>query len=194
MRMGIRRQDVPFAPGRYTLGREDHFLLHDLQISEMFTRAQLGARERGMELLWFNEAAAILRAGEEEIVRPDGMGVVMGQEREIPFFVEMDRGNTEWAHKVAAYERARRQSSWQQALQVDGWQPADFPPVLCVTPAALAKKALTTIGQQRGQVRFYLKTWEAFLASDIGAGWYDIRQEKVETLLPLAGGEENGAL
>jgi hypothetical protein len=189
LRMGMKRQEVPFTPARYTLSRENHFLLHDLQISEMFTRLGVAAKQRGMELLWYNESATILRQDEAEIVRPDGLGVLVGQERQTPFFVEMDRGNTDWAHKVAAYERARRQSEWQQALYVDGWRPVTFPAVLCVTPTNLARTATTIISQAPGQTAFYLKTWERFLTTDILADWYNIRAGQVEALLPGIGGE-----
>jgi len=60
-------------------------------------------------------------------------------------------GNTDWGHKVTAYERARRQSGWQQALHVDGWRPGTFPAVLCVTPSDLARTAMTGISQSPGQ-------------------------------------------
>ena len=77
--------------------------------------------------------------------------MLVAQERQTPFFVEMDRGNTDWAHKEAVYERARRQSGWQQALHVDGWRPGTFPAVLCVTPSDLARTAMMGISQSPGQ-------------------------------------------
>ena len=194
LRMGMTRQEVPFTPARYTLSRENHFLLHDLQISEMFTQLGVAARREEMEMLWYNESATILRQGDEEIVRPDGLGVFVGPERQASFFVEMDRGNTDWPHKVAAYERARRQSGWQHALQVDGWRPATFPAVLCVTPTDLTHEAMTAVGQVSGQTTFYLKTWQRFLTTDILGGWYNIRAEKVEALLPGTGGRGVSAM
>lgn len=48
LQMGIARSQVPYPTGRYTLSREDHFLLHDLQVSEMFTRLRLGGLERAV--------------------------------------------------------------------------------------------------------------------------------------------------
>lgn len=182
LRMGIGRSDVPFPPARYTLSREDHFLLHDLQISEMFTRLQMGAREKGWELVWFNESAAIQRRGEEEVVRPDGIAVLMGPERQVPLFVEMDRGNTDWVHKVAAYERARQQVTWPQTLRVDGWQPTIYPTVLCVVPDRMQDEVLRTIASRQAQTRFYLKSWETFLTTDIFTEWQDSRSGARQSL------------
>ena len=182
LQMGIPRSKVPFPVGRYTLSREDHFLLHDLQVSEMFTRLRTGGIQRGCELVWFNESAGIQRYGEEEIVRPDGIAVLMGEKQQVPFFVEMDRGNTDWPHKVAAYERARRQVVWQNTLRVDGWQPAAYPAVLCVVPEEMAREVAGTIAGCPAQTRFYLKGWQTFLETDVFTGWYDCHAGKPVTL------------
>jgi len=181
LRMGVKRGDVPYTPGRYTLTREDHFLLHDLQISEMFTRMRVDTV--GYELVWFNEMAAILRQGEDEVVRPDGTAVLMGGKEEAAFFIEMDRGNTEWGKKVAAYERARVQLPWRQTLRVDGWQPTRYPGVLCVVPAALESAVRAHIMERQPETRFYVKSWERFLLTDIFTGWYQVGVGPVATAL-----------
>jgi hypothetical protein len=48
--------------------------------------------------------------------------------------------------------------------------------------------------QVSGQTTFYLKTWERFLTTDILGGWYNIRAEKVEALLPGTGGGKVSAM
>ncbi len=48
---------------------------------------------------------------------------------------------------------------------------------------------MTGISQSPGQTAFYLKTWERFLTTDILTDWYNIRDGKVEGLLPGTGGE-----
>ena len=48
---------------------------------------------------------------------------------------------------------------------------------------------MTGINQSPGQTAFYLKTWERFLTTDILTDWYNIRDGKVEGLLPGTGGE-----
>ena len=182
LQMGIARSQVPYPTGRYTLSREDHFLLHDLQVSEMFTRLRLGGLERGCDLVWFNESAAMQRYGEEEIVRPDGIAILMGEGQQAAFFVEMDRGNTDWAHKVKAYERGRRQVAWQVALRVDGWQPTTYPAVLCVAPDGIAREVANTIAGSPAQTQFYLKSWRTFLETDILGGWYDCHAGEIVSL------------
>lgn len=168
---GMTRQEVPFSPQRYTLSRGDHLLLHDLRISEMFTRLRVGTEGFGWELVWFNESAAMLCRGEEELVRPDGIAVLMGGERQVAFFVEMDRGHTNWESKVEFYERARRQSAWRETLRVDNWQPAVYPAVLCVVPREIETKVYTAVRRQRPQTPFYVKTWETFLTTEMFSGW-----------------------
>jgi hypothetical protein len=160
--------DVPCTPDRYRLTRHNHFLLHDLQISEMFTRLQMGAWALGYEMTWFNELAATLRDGEEELVRPDGLAIIEagGQEWETGWFIEMDRGNTNWEKKVAYYERARRQSAWEAVFRVQA-----YPAVLCVVPRRLQRKVVEIIQGQRPLTRFYVKSWEDFLQQEVFAGW-----------------------
>ena len=187
LRMGVGRGDVPFTPARYTLSREDHFLLHDLRISEMFTQLQVGAKEIGEELMWFNESAAILRREQEELVRPDGIAVLIGPQRHTPFFIEMDRGYTDWPKKVAAYEKARQQSPWAVTLRVDSWRPSVFPTVLCVVPAALEGMVQKEIESKRPQTKFYIQSWERFLAADIFVNWYDSSSGQIVALLPEMG-------
>lgn len=181
-RMGMGRSEVPYAPGRYTLSREDHFLLHDLQVSEMFTQLRLGSMAKGCELIWFNESAAIQRTGEEEVVRPDGFAILMGQERQLPFFIEMDRGNTDWAHKVAAYERGRQRVAWQIGLRIDGWQPTTYPAVLCVIPNGLEREVVGAIAGSQARTRFYLKSWHTFLTTDIFTDWYESQSGQMVAL------------
>jgi len=41
---GIKRQKIPFTPDRYSLLRGNHFLLHDLQFSEMFAQLQVAVK------------------------------------------------------------------------------------------------------------------------------------------------------
>lgn len=186
MRLGISRDKVPFNPARYTLSREDHFLLHDLRISEMLTVMRLGAAELNAELLWFNETATTLRCGEEELVRPDGLGVIENKQENPAFFVEMDRGNTDWAQKVQWYERARVDGSWRWSLAIDGWRPERYPVVLCVVPGGLEEKVQKTIQAQKAQTLFYVKTWESFrqIGSLVRSEWYSSQTGKFEKLLP----------
>jgi hypothetical protein len=160
--------EVPYTPDRYRLTRHNHFLLHDLQISEMYTRLQVGARASRYEMTWFNETAAILRDREEELVRPDGLAVLETKDKdwEAGYFVEMDRGNTPWAKKVAHYERARRQSAWQVIFQL-----RQYPPVLCVVPRRLQRAVEETIREKQPVTRFYLKNWDDFLADEVFEGW-----------------------
>lgn len=173
--------EVPYTPDRYRLTRHNHFLLHDLQISEMYTRLQTGAWATGYELTWFNESAAILRDGEEELVRPDGLAVLETKDKdwEAGYFVEMDRGNTNWAKKVDLYERAQRQSAWQVVFQLQ-----KYPPVLCVTPRRLQRTVAETIREKRPLTRFYLKNWDDFLAAGVFEGWRLAGREGVFCLGP----------
>lgn len=160
--------EIPYTPDRYRLTRHNHFLLHDLQISEMFTRLQTEAWAVGYELTWFNETAAILRDGEEELVRPDGLAVLETKngDWEAGYFIEMDRGSTNWAKKVAHYERARQQSGWQGVFQLQM-----YPPVLCVVPRRLQRTIEETIQEKRPMTCFYLKSWDDFLTGEVLAGW-----------------------
>lgn len=174
-RMGMARSQIPFNPARYTLTRDDHFLLHDLRISEMFTQLRLHVRREEGELIWFNEAASMVHVGQEEIVRPDGLGVLLSGGREAAFFVEMDRGHTDWAHKVKAYDQAYQSNVWRRMFKISGWQPTAYPPVLCVVPDGLLEKARETIGQERPMTEFYIKGWSAFLAEETLCGWYRLR-------------------
>ena len=159
---------------------DDHLLLHDLRISEMFTRLQLGADKRGNELVWFNEMATILRQGDEEIVRSDGMGVLMGEGGGTAYFVEMDRGNTDWRKKVQSYERARSQTAWRQVLRVDNWQPSAYPGVLCVVPDWMEKRVREEIWGQKPQTHFYVKGWKSFWETEIFEDWHTASGGKEE--------------
>ena len=175
---GTPYRQVPFNPERYLLTRQNHKMLHDLQISEMFTCLQVAVQANGWEMTWYNEWAAILRQDEEELVRPDGLAILerIGGDEEQGYFIEMDRGNTDWQKKVSYYERAYQRSPWRSLFQVQG-----YPTVLCVVPSALKAEVVQVVRQKRPLTRFWLKTWEAFLAEEVLIGWLD----------PLREGEAN---
>ena len=181
---------VPFTHDRYRLTRHNHFLLHDLQISEMFTRLQTHVWQMGHEMTWFNEMAAALHRDDEELVRPDGLAIVEPGEgsQDIGFFVEMDRGHTNWEKKIVLYERARQQSLWKVALKVE-----TYPAVLCVVPARLQRVVFRVVEEKRPLTQYYIKSWESFLQGDLLSGWHTVRQVAPVDLLPvMKGGELSG--
>ncbi|MBK8989706.1 MAG: replication-relaxation family protein [Chloroflexi bacterium] len=168
---GARYQQVPFNRDRYLLTRQNHKMLHDLQISEMFTRLQVGMQAMGWEMTWFNEWAAILRQEEEELVRPDGVAILerARSDMEVGYFIEMDRGNTDWQKKIAFYDRAYQRSAWRQVLRV-----TDYPAVLCVVVSEWVEaEAIQIVREKRPITRYLFKTWERFLAEDVYQGWLD---------------------
>lgn len=177
---GTPYRQVPFNPERYLLTRQNHKMLHDLQISEMYTCLQVEAEANGWEMTWYNEWAAILRYEEEELVRPDGVAILerMGGGTEYGYFIEMDRGNTDWQKKVSFYERAYQRSPWRTLFQVQ-----QYPVVLCVVPSALMGEVAGVVRQERPLTRFWLKTWEALLAGDVLTGWLDPLREGSKGLL-----------
>ncbi len=177
---GTPYRQVPFSPERYLLTRQNHKMLHDLQISEMFTCLQVAVQVNGWEMTWYNEWAAILRQDEEELVRPDGVAILerTGGDEEQGYFIEMDRGNTDWQKKVSFYERAYQRSPWRSLFQVQ-----QYPTVLCVVPSALMAEVVQVVRQKRPLTRFWLKTWESFLAEGVLTGWRDpIREGGVDLL------------
>ena len=167
---GTPYQHIPFSRERYLLTRQNHKMLHDLQISEMFTRLQVGVEAIGWEMTWYNEWAAILRQGDEELVRPDGVAILeqVGSEVEVAYFIEMDRGNTDWRKKVTFYDRAYQRSGWRQVLRV-----TNYPVVLCVVPEWAQAEAIQAAREQRPTTRCLFKTWGRFLAEDVWQGWLD---------------------
>ncbi|MBK7179573.1 MAG: replication-relaxation family protein [Chloroflexi bacterium] len=176
---GLRRQDVPFTSGRYSLMRSNHFLLHDLQISEMFTRLQVAATGVDKRLIWYNEMAAALYHGEDELVRPDGLASLYDDTWRANFFIEMDRGNTDWGKKLEFYDRARRQSSWRQQLML-----SQYPDVLCVVPPGRAMGLVQLIQAKKPETRFLVKEWDAFVTEDALDGWLDVGPQRPVQLLP----------
>lgn len=171
---GTPYRQVPFNSERYLLTRQNHKMLHDLQISEMYTCLQVEAEANGWEMTWYNEWAASLRYEEEELVRPDGVAILeqVGSEVERGYFIEMDRGNTDWRKKATFYDRAYQRSGWRQVLRM-----TNYPVVLCVVPGALLAEVVQVMRQERPLTRFWLKTWEAFLAEGALAGWLDPLRE-----------------
>ena len=167
---GTPYQQVPFSRERYLLTRQNHKMLHDLQISEMFTRLQVGMQTLSWEMTWFNEWAAILRQEEEELVRPDGVAILErpSEQGEWGYFIEMDRGNTDWRKKLTFYERAYHRSPWRQVLQV-----ARYPTVLCVVPEAVQAEVVQVVREKRPTTRYLLKSWERFLGTDSLSGWLE---------------------
>lgn len=176
---GMRRREVPFTPGRYSLMRSNHFLLHDLQISEMFTRLQVAANKVDKRLIWYNEMAAALHRGEEELVRPDGLASLYDTDWRANFFIEMDRGNTDWPKKLAFYERARRQSDWQQQLML-----SQYPDVLCVVPTGKAGMLAQAVRARKPETRFLVKEWDDFMRGDVLQEWLDAERQHPVTLRP----------
>ncbi|MEZ4641736.1 MAG: replication-relaxation family protein [Chloroflexota bacterium] len=163
---GLKRQELPFTASRYSLMRSNHFLLHDLQVSEMFTQLQLGVSTAGKRLIWYNEMAAALWHGEEELVRPDGLGVLYGHNSQASFFVEMDRGSTHWERKIAFYERARQQGDWSQQLGL-----SQYPRVLCVMPRGKSRELLQMVQARKPVTEFWVKEWDSVLMGDVLTGW-----------------------
>lgn len=177
---GAPYRQVPFNPERYLLTRQNHKMLHDLQISEMFTSLQVGMQAMGWEMTWYNEWAAILRQEEEELVRPDGAAILerTGGDGERGYFIEMDRGNTDWQKKVSFYERAYQRSPWRSLFQVQ-----QYPTALCVVPSALMGAVVQVVRQERPLTRFWVKTWEALLVEGALTGWLDPLREGEAKLL-----------
>lgn len=177
---GHSRHEMPLTPGRYSLMRSNHLLLHDVQISELFTQLHLWGHEAGLRVRWHNESAAALYRGEEELVRPDGAALLYRQDGTYHsgYFVELDRGHTPWAQKVAFYERARQaRQSWQEILDV-----SIYPTVLCVVPVRLRDKVIAQIATYQPQTCFYVKTWEQVLATGMYAEWYEPVQGRLIAL------------
>lgn len=163
---GMNRRDVPFTASRYSLMRSNHFLLHDLQISEIFTRLQVAASAPGRRLVWYNEMAAALHQDDNELVRPDGLAVLYEGETQQSFFIEMDRGSTDWERKIHFYERARFMGNWRGQLILN-----QFPEVLCVTPKGRSARLLETVQAKKPLTRYWIKEWDALLVGDVLAGW-----------------------
>lgn len=95
------------------------------------------------------------------------------------FFIEMDRGNTNWGHKIAYYERARRQSDWRQQLRL-----SQYPTVLCVTPKGEAAELRQMVQTQKPMTQFWVKEWDDLCGGAALAGWVDALDGQMGQLIP----------
>jgi len=180
IRRGITRNALGLSE-RYDIYRGNLLLMHDLQVSEVYVRAKLAARQMRGDIAWHNEQAAAIRSqAGEELVRPDSALSLQPKGITTAYFVEMDRGSTHWPNKIDFYEHAR--------LSGDGWQQQfrcrEFPAVLAVIPPRLLNKVAQAIRQEAHSVRFWVKTWSAFLQTGFFQGWLDVAADRQADLIP----------
>lgn len=183
VRRGLTRSRLGLGQ-RYDLQRGNPLLMHDLQVSEVYVKARIAVGQYAGQLAWYNEKAAAIRtqAG-EELVRPDGALQITLIGAVSTYFLEMDRGSTHWPNKVDFYEHAQRSGdSWSQQFYT-----SEFPPVLAVVPNRLLGKASKVIRQQARTVRFWIKTWPAFLDTDFLRDWSDTITGNSVNLIPEGG-------
>lgn len=174
---GITHRQLGFDKMRYSLLRYGQFILHDLWISEAYTQFRIAADTFQIKMDWKNEKACMLFDDSQrlEIVRPDAF---FQYEFETPdgqpisgYYIEMDRGATDWEKKILAYEQALEAGLlWTRS-------------VACVVPQNQKKQAINQIRSGLEGTDFVVKTLREFLINPI-CGWWSVDQEREIAFLP----------
>lgn len=175
----------------YSLGSGGQLLMHDVMMAEWFTSAWLASDQQQLKFGWWNERQSIIhhptRLNTErlpvELTRPDGTWFIEKARGLFIYYLELDRGHTDWDKKVIHYQQGYTNGQWEQQLGQE-W----FPPVLCLVPDKRYKSLNTWLPNQGGRVRYLLRTWPAFWQSDPFEGWLDTVTGKQVSLLTYTPG------
>lgn len=179
---------------RYASGRSEQNIMHDVMTAEVFVQATVFAYEYEKQLVermkrqglsgdelrrevirqrltvtWFGEHVSSIWQGDNELVRPDGtLAIEQDQQRQL-YFVELDRGATEWEKKVNLYDNARQFGAWQSQFGAN-----EYPAVLVVAPARRSRRIAQVISWHKPTVRYLIQEWPDFLENGITNGWQDV--------------------
>ncbi len=104
-RLEVDFSDFPFKKARIFDVVASPRLRHRVECNGVFARLALACRRRGWRFTWIGERRAAHQWS--DAVRPDGIGRVSGQGREVSFFLEYDRGTENHGRlefKIARYQ------------------------------------------------------------------------------------------
>jgi hypothetical protein len=128
---------------------------------------------RRIAVTWHSEHNSSIWQGDKELVRPDGTLEFEQAQKRTLYFVELDRGATEWEKKVNLYDNARQFGAWQSQFGVH-----DYPAVLLITPPRRAQRIARTVSWSRPAARYLAQEWPDFLAGGAINGWWDIAADR----------------
>lgn len=140
-------------------------------LTAQIMEAQRFVAPRKLAATWWGERRASIWQHDQEIVRPDGILEFEQGGKRLLFFIELDRGNTEWSKKVRAYENARSFGGWQGQFQHN-----QYPAVLVVVPARRLQAVSREIMRQRSQVHYFIKEWPELMETSIADCWQSVTQ------------------
>lgn len=185
------------AEKQYQLGDGAQLLLHDLMVSQVRvsfqqTQRQWQAKGISVQVGWRNERQSILQHMHKkqendmpwELSRPDATALFRTPNNLYTYFLELDRGGSDWEAKVKHYHNALRFSNWQRQLGVER-----FPPILCVLPPEAFSRLGRWLRGQGEQVQYYLKTWPDLLAGNPVEKWLHAPTGQYTNLFPLEGSQ-----
>ncbi len=183
-------------------GQGGHLLAHDWMISEFHVATYVLCDQLpGVRPRWWNERQSIIHHRQAqtaqktplELARPDATLALETSLGQHLYYLEVDRGGTDWDKKTAVYQTACTQGNWELRLGRE-----QFPTVLCLVPDSAVRGLARRLPHRAGPVNYWLKGWENFLATGPVTGWLDsltrdtvsLFPEALLTSRPIAGNEE----
>lgn len=145
-------------------------LLHDLLVSEVYTRVRLRvAQEDDLRFRWVIQWQSVIRdqAG-NELVRPDAILIFNHFDVTRYFFLEMDRdqGVRRWEEKIQKYENALSTGLWRGKVGM-----TTFPTVLVLTEKANPKRITEIVKKKLKATTWLFREWDDVLRGDILHNW-----------------------
>lgn len=169
-------------------GQAGHLLAHDWMISEFHVAAYILCDPLpGVQPYWWNERQSIIYHRQAqtaqktplELARPDATLSLETSLGQYLYYLEMDRGGTDWDKKTAVYKSALTHGDWELRLGRE-----QFPTVLCLVPDRALRGLARRLPHRAGPVTYWLKSWTDFLETGPITGWLDTLTRDTVSLFP----------